>query len=141
MRRLRKAHVPAIAPAARSLTLQTAQKAKKAKLELLVIVPLFALTIFVYLRRVQLFGASADTPVRVGAALAMVGLGVVLARDLGRFMAPALFRRMDPATAGTVAFLLRFVFIAVATLLALRVAGLDPATLAVTGAITAVVVG
>ena len=139
MRRLRKPS--ALAPAARSLTLQTAQRAKQAKLELLVIVPLFALTIFVYARRVQLFGAGADTPVRIGASLAMVGLGVVLARDLGRFIAPALFRRMDPATAGTVAFLIRLVFIAVATLLALRVASLDPATLAVTGAITAVVVG
>ena len=143
MPRLRTPHVQGIAPAARarSLTVQTAQKAKRAKLELLVIVPLLALTIFAYVRRVQIFGAGADTPVRVGTALAMVGLGLVLARDLGRFFAPALFRRMDDATAGTVAFLIRLVFIAVAALLALRIAGLDPATLAVGGAITAVVVG
>jgi small conductance mechanosensitive channel len=64
-----------------------------------------------------------------------------LPRDLGRWIAPALFRRMDAATAGTVAFLIRLVFTAVAGLLALRIAGLDPATLAVGGAITAVVVG
>ena len=141
MRRKIKSHVPAIAHAtrARSLTIQTAQKAKQAKLELLVIVPLFAVTVFAYVRREELFGA--DTPVRVGAALAMVALGWLLARDLGRFAAPALFRRMDPATAGTTSFLIRLFMIAVAVLVALRVGGLDPATLAVGGAITAVVIG
>jgi len=77
----------------------------------------------------------------MGAAVAMVALGWLLARDLGRFAAPALFRRMDPATAGTVSFLIRLVLIAAAVLLSLRVGGLDPATLAVGGAITAVVIG
>jgi small conductance mechanosensitive channel len=141
MRRTLKTHVPAIAPAARarSLTVQTAQKAKQAKLELLVIVPLTAITVLAYVKREQLFGA--DAPVRVGAAVAMVALGWMLARDLGRFAAPALFRRMDPATAGTVSFLIRLVLIAAAVLLSLRVGGLDPATLAVGGAITAVVIG
>ncbi len=143
MRRKIKSHVPNLVPAARarSLTIQTAQKAEQAKLELLVIVPLMAVTVFAYLRREELFGAGADTPVRVGAAVAMVGLGWLLARDLGRSAAPALFRRMDPATAGTVSFLIRLIMIAAAVLLALRVGGLDPATLAVGGAITAVVIG
>jgi small-conductance mechanosensitive channel len=138
MRRLRK---PTVAPGARarSLTLQTAHRARQARLELLVIVPLLALTIFVYARREALFGL--DAPVRIATAFAMVGLGLFLARDLARWLAPALFRRMDPATAGTVGFLIRLVFIAVAGLLSLRIAGLDPATLAVGGAITAVVVG
>jgi small-conductance mechanosensitive channel len=141
MRRKLKPHVPAIAPAARArtLTIQTAQKAKQAKLELLVIVPLMAITVAAYVKREEFFGA--DTPVRAGTAVAMVLLGWLLARDLGRFAAPALFRRMDPATAGTVSFLIRLVMIAVAVLLALRVGGLDPATLAVGGAITAVVIG
>jgi small conductance mechanosensitive channel len=124
---------------ARSLTLQTAQKARRARRELLVIIPLLAITVFAYLRREELFGL--DTPVRVAAAVVMVILGWALARDLGRFTAPALFRRMDPATAGTVGFLIRLVFIATAALLALRVAGLQPETLAVGGAITAVVFG
>ena len=97
------------------------------------------MTLYAYLRREELFGV--DTPVRVGAAIVMVVLGWALARDLGRFTAPALFRRMDPATAGTVGFLIRLVFIAAAALFALRVAGLQPATLAVGGAITAVVFG
>jgi small conductance mechanosensitive channel len=128
------------APArARTLTLQTAQRARRARRELFVVVPLLAITVFAYVRREELFGV--DTPVRVGAALVMVVLGWALARDLGRFTAPALFRRMDPATAGTVGFLIRLGFIVIAALFALRVAGLQPETLAVGGAITAVVFG
>ncbi len=119
--------------------MQTAQKASRAKRELLVVVPLLLITLYAYFRREELFGV--DTPVRVGAAIVMVVLGWALARDLGRFTAPALFRRMDPATAGTVGFLIRLVFIVVAALFALRVAGLRPETLAVGGAITAVVFG
>ena len=124
---------------ARNLTVQTAHRAKQARLELLVIVPLLVLTIYVYARREALFGI--DEPVRIVTAFAMVALGLFLARDLARWLAPALFKRMDPATAGTVGFLIRLVFIAVAALLSLRIAGLDPATLAVGGAITAVVIG
>ena len=103
------------------------------------LIPLLAVTLYCYLRREELFGA--DTPVRVGAAVVMVVLGWALARDLGRFTAPALFRRMDPATAGTVGFLIRLVFLVASALFALRAAGLEPETLAVGGAITAVVFG
>jgi small conductance mechanosensitive channel len=135
---LRRPHLTTPARA-RSLTLQTAQHARRAKRELMVLIPLLGVTLYCYLRREELFGA--DTPVRVGAAIVMVVLGWALARDLGRFTAPALFRRMDPATAGTVGFLIRLVFLAVAALFALRAAGLQPETLAVGGAITAVVFG
>jgi small conductance mechanosensitive channel len=132
-------HRPHVAPKARSLTLQTAQRARRAKWELAALIPLFALTVFVYVERERIFGV--DTPVRVAAAIAMVILGWALARDLGRFTAPALFRRMDPATAGTAGFLIRLAFIVVAAILSLRVAGLNPGTLALGGAITAVVIG
>jgi small conductance mechanosensitive channel len=129
-------HAPA---RARTLTLQTAQRARQARRELLVLVPLVGLTIFAYVERERLFGL--DTPVRVAAALLLLALGYALARDVGRFVAPALFRRMDPATAGTVGFLIRLAFLVIATLSALRIAGLTPRALAVGGAITAVVVG
>lgn len=132
-------HRPHVAPKARNLTLQTAQRARRAKWELLLVVPLFALTLVAYLERESIFGV--DTPVRVAAAVLMVILGWALARDLGRFIAPALFRRMDPATAGTAGFLIRLMFIVVAVIVSLRVAGLNPATLALGGAITAVVLG
>src|SRR4051794_10470691 len=130
---------PHVAPRARSLTLQTAQRARRAKWELAVLVPLLALTLVAYFERDRIFGV--DAPVRVAAALVMVVLGWALARDLGRFTAPALFRRMDPATAGTAGFLIRFAFLIAAAIAALRVAGLDPGTLALGGAITAVVIG
>src|ERR687896_660417 len=139
MPRFRRPNMPLTGFRARSLTLQTAQKARKARRELIVVVPLLAMTLYAYLRREELFGV--DAPVRVAAAIVMVILGWALARDLGRFTAPALFRRMDPATAGTVGFLIWLVFIGASALFALRVAGLKPATLAVGGAITAVVFG
>src|SRR4051794_19315762 len=130
---------PHVAPRARSLTIQTAQAARRAKWELAVLVPLLALTVAAYAERERIFGV--DAPVRIAAAIVMVALGWALARDLGRFTAPALFRRMDPATAGTAGFLIRLTFLVVAAVVALRVAGLDPRTLALGGAITAVVFG
>jgi small conductance mechanosensitive channel len=139
MSRLRRPQLAQAPARARSLTLQTAQRARRAKRELLVVVPLLAITVYAYFRREQLFGV--DTPVRVAAAIVMVVLGWALARALGRFTAPALFRRMDPATAGTVGFLIRLVFLVATGLFALRAAGLQPETLAVGGAITAVVFG
>jgi small-conductance mechanosensitive channel len=135
-------HRPQLGPRAqraRSLTLQTAERARRAKWELMVIVPLFALTLVAYVERERIFGV--DTPVRIAAAIGMAVFGWWLARDLGRFTAPALFRRMDPATAGTVGFLIRLVFLVVAGLVALRFAGLTPRTLALGASITAVVVG
>src|SRR3954465_765744 len=124
---------------ARTITLHTIQRARQARRELMLIVPLTALTILAYVMREQLFGV--DTPVRVVVAVVLVVLGWALGRDLGRWAQPALFRRVDPGTAGTVSFLIRLSFLAIAGLVALRIAGLDPRTLAVGGAITAVVFG
>src|SRR4051812_17807038 len=132
-------HRPHVAPRARSLTLQTAQRARRAKWELAVLIPIFGLTLFAYFERERIFGV--DAPVRIAAAIVMVALGWALARDLGRFTAPVLFKRMDPATAGTTGFLIRLAFLVAAAILALRIAGLDPRTLALGGAITAVVFG
>src|SRR6202008_5121854 len=139
MPRLRRPQIAGAQARARSLTVQTASKARRAKREMIIVIPLLAVTLYAYFRREELFGV--DTPVRVGAAIVMVVLGWALARDLGRFTAPALFRRLDPATAGTVGFLIRLVFLTASALFALRAAGLKPETLAVGGAITAVVFG
>lgn len=126
-------------PRARQLTLQTIDAAGRARRHLVVLLPLVAATIAAYIYRKEIFGL--DTPIRVAAALVLLGLGWAVARDLGRFVAPTLFRRMDSATAGTVGFLIRLVFLVVAALVALRLAGLQPETLAVGGAITAVIFG
>src|SRR5690349_20383584 len=103
--RLARNHKPRFdpkAPAARarSITLHTLQRARRARRELLLIVPLIAATIAAYLMREQLFGV--DTPARVAAAVVLVVLGWALARDLGRWVEPWLFRRVDAGTAGTV---------------------------------------
>jgi small-conductance mechanosensitive channel len=100
---------------------------------------LTAATITLFLLREQLFGL--DAPIRLGAAAALLLLGFGLARDLGRLLGPALFRRMDPGTAGTVGFLIRLFFATVATLAALRVAGLTNANLVPAAAATAVILG
>ena len=78
---------------------------------------------------------------RMITVVVLVILGWALARAIGRGLAPMLFRRVDPATAGTIGFLIRLVTITIALLVALRIAGLDARTLAIGGAVTAVVLG
>ncbi len=66
---------------------------------------------------------------RVVTVVALVILGWAIARDVGRGLGPPLFRRLDPATAGTVGFLIRLATIVVALFVALRVAGIEARTL------------
>jgi small-conductance mechanosensitive channel len=87
----------------------------------------------------QLFGL--DEPIRFACAVALIALGWWIARDVGRALSPSLFNRLEPATAGTVSFLIRLSLLGIALLVALRTAGLDPRTLAVGGAFTAVIIG
>ena len=67
--------------------------------------------------------------------------GWAAARDIGRAAAPTFFRRMDPATSGTVGFLIRLATTAIAVLVALHIAGAHPQTLLAGSAFTAVVFG
>jgi small-conductance mechanosensitive channel len=115
--------------------------ARRARRQALVLLPLLVAVLVVYAERGKLFGGELDTVVRILTSLALIALGWAFARDLGRVVGPDLMRRMDPGTAGTVGFLVRLVTIAVVTVVALRIAGLTPRTLAVGGAFTAVVVG
>jgi small-conductance mechanosensitive channel len=114
---------------------------KRARIETLVLLPLVAGIIAVYEARHDLFPRGWDTAVRAISAVALVSLGWQLARSIGRALGPTLFRRMEPGTAGTVGFLIRLVTIFAAVVIALRVAGLSPRTLALGGAATAVVFG
>jgi small conductance mechanosensitive channel len=119
----------------------SARAVKRARLEFLVLFPALAGTLLVYSYRRELFGPELDLPVRIATVVALVILGWGLARDVGRLLGPALFRRMDPGTAGTIGFLLRLVTVIIALMVALRVAGLTAQTLALGGALTAVVLG
>src|SRR5690349_14103005 len=84
-------------------------------------------------------GARGATPVRTATGIGLVVRGWAFARAVGRGLGPLLFRRLAPETAGTVGFVLRLGTITVAVIVALRIAGIDPSTLAVGGAVTAVV--
>jgi small-conductance mechanosensitive channel len=139
------------------------QVVKRARLEALVLLPLFVGVVVLYDNRVSLLGKhvgatparhgipgvpahmelekALDTPVTVVAVIALMILGWAIARDIGRGLGPALFRRLDPATAGTVGFLIRLVTVVLALLVALRVAGIEARTLALGGAFTAVIFG
>jgi small-conductance mechanosensitive channel len=101
--------------------------------------PLVGGVLAAYRYRLELFGL--DVPVRVASVVALVILGWALARDIGRAIGPVLFRRLDPGTAGTLGFLIRLFTIMLSLLVALRLAGLKPETLAVGGAVTAVLFG
>jgi small conductance mechanosensitive channel len=114
---------------------------KRARIQSLVLLPLLVAVLVLYGYREKLFGAAYDTPVRIVTFLVLISLGWQFARDIGRALGPTLFRRLDPGTAGTVGFLLRLVTMLAAVLIALRIAGLGPRTLALGGAFTAVVLG
>jgi small conductance mechanosensitive channel len=113
--------------------------ARKARRQAAVLLPLLAGVLVLYRYRMDLFGV--DTPIRVVTVIALLALGWTFARDVGRAAGPALFRRLDPGTAGTVGFLIRLVTIGITLLVAMNIAGLQPRTLAVGGAFTAVVFG
>jgi small-conductance mechanosensitive channel len=81
-----------------------------------------------------------ETPIKLVAIILVITLGWLMSRDLAK-AAPALFRRMDPATAGTVEFLIRFLAVAATLLGALAVAGISLQAIAVGGAFTAIVLG
>jgi small conductance mechanosensitive channel len=127
--------------------------AKRARLEALVLVPLFIGVVIVYDNRVSLFGSpkhghpakslepALEAPVRIATVIALVILGWAIARDVGRSLGPPLFRRLDPATAGTVGFLIRLTTIVLALFVSLRVAGIEARALALGGAFTAVILG
>lgn len=126
---------------------------KRARLEALLLVPVFVGVVILYDNRANLIGTpgrhgraatlepALETPVTAVTVIALVILGWAIARDVGRGLGPPLFRRLDPATAGTVGFLIRLITIALAVLVALRVAGIEARTLALGGAFTAVVLG
>jgi small conductance mechanosensitive channel len=114
---------------------------RRARIQAIALAPVLAGTLVVYAYRDDIFGPDYETPVQIVTALVLVALGWQIARDVGRALAPALFRRLDPGTAGTVGFLIRLAFVGLAVILALRVLGFDLRTLAVGGAFTAVIVG
>ena len=115
-------------------------QAQHARGSLVVTATLIAALLIAFSQRRTLFPGLGEE-VRIATVILLVALGWALARALAQGLAPALFRRLDPATAGTVGFLLRLLTVVVSVIAALRIAGVQPQTLAVGGAFTAVVLG
>jgi small conductance mechanosensitive channel len=115
-------------------------QAQRARGSAFVLAALIGLVLVLFSQRRKLF-PGLGTPVRVVTLVLLVVLGWTLARQLARGFAPAPFRRLDPAVAGTVGFLIRLLTIAAMTGVALRIAGRDAGALAVGGAFTAIVLG
>lgn len=119
---------------------------RRARLTALVLLPIFIAIVVLDHNLASVITNSKlrshlTTPIQIVSVIALVVLGWVIARDAGRAFGPLLFRRMEPATAGTVGFLIRLVAIVVALAVALDAAGVEAQTLALGGALTAVILG
>ena len=77
------------------------REARRARTRAAVLLPLAAAVIVAYALRARLFGAAADTPVRIVAVIAVVTLGWAIARDLGRALAPRFYRPIVPAASAS----------------------------------------
>ncbi|HZJ29034.1 MAG TPA: mechanosensitive ion channel family protein [Solirubrobacterales bacterium] len=102
----------------------------------------FATVLILYDNRQELLGLEQTSLFdRLLTAGLLVIFGWGLARSIGKGLVPALLRRLAPATAGTVGFLIRLAMIAAVGVIALRIAGIKAETLVLGGAFTAVIVG
>jgi small conductance mechanosensitive channel len=124
----------------RELARRHLSRARNQAIQAIVLLPLLIGVVVLFSHRKELF-PGADPAVRIITVVVLVAVGWVFARSVGRALAPPLFRRLDPGTAGTVGFLIRLATIGLAVIVALRIAGLDARSLAVGGAVTAVVFG
>ncbi|MBV8430209.1 MAG: mechanosensitive ion channel family protein [Solirubrobacterales bacterium] len=119
------------------------QSVRRARGEVMAALPVLVAVLIVYSNRKSIFGAWAQGNdwIKWGTVVLLLLLGWTLARAFGRAAGPTIFRRMDPATAGTVGFLIRLLTMAVTLLIALGVAGVSTGSLIAGGAFTAIVLG
>ena len=97
-------------------------------------------TLFVYDQRREIAPGYGQW-IRYGTVVVLVIAGSAATHWLVRGLSPRLYRRLDPATAGTTGFVLRLLTTTLVVVLALRIAGVTASTLAVGGAFTAVLLG
>jgi small conductance mechanosensitive channel len=128
-------------------------EARRSRIAVLVLLPLLIAVLIVYAHRQSIFGlpvchighhcskSTAESVIQWATVAVLLIVGWTLARTLGRAAGPTFFRRMDPATAGTVGFVIRLITMAVTLLIALGVAGVGTGSLIAGGAFTAIVLG
>lgn len=107
---------------------------------LLVALLVLAGTLVVYYQR-QHIAPGYEEWIRYGTVVILVLVGSAATHWLAKGLSPRLYRRLDPATAGTAGFVIRLLAMAAVVILALRIAGVTAGTLAVGGAFTAVLLG
>ena len=107
---------------------------------LLVAMLVLAATLVVYDNRAQIAPGYGEW-IRIGTVAVLILVGSAAIHWLLLVFSPRLYRRLDPATAGTDGFVIRLLATAGVVILALRIAGVQASTLAVGGAFTAVVLG
>src|SRR3954470_15365990 len=101
---------------------------------------LIAGTLFVYYNRKSIAPGYGQW-VRAGTVIVLIIVGSAATHWLARGLSPPLYRRLDPATAGTTGFVIRLLAMSAVVVLALRIAGVTASTLALGGAFTAVLLG
>jgi small conductance mechanosensitive channel len=116
------------------------RSSKKALGGLVVSLIVLAATLVVYYHRAQIAPGYGEL-IRIGTVVVLVIVGSVATHWAASGLTPRLYRRLDPATAGTAGFVLRLLAISAVVLLALRIAGVNASALAVGGAFTAVLLG
>ncbi|HUA47346.1 MAG TPA: mechanosensitive ion channel family protein [Solirubrobacteraceae bacterium] len=122
---------------------------KSARRRLAVLLPLSIAVVVVYDNYQNWFPISPNywqhsnwvTPITIAAVLALLVLGWSVAREVGKAIGPALFKRMDPSTAGTVGFVVRLATLGITLLVVLDVAGASASSIVAGSAFTAVIVG
>jgi small conductance mechanosensitive channel len=113
---------------------------KRALGGLVVALAVLAGTLVVYYNRHSLLPGYGQW-VRYATVAILIVVGSAATHWLVRGLSPRLYRRLDPATAGTLGFAIRLFAMAAVVVLALRIAGVNAAALAVGGAFTAIVLG
>lgn len=105
---------------------------------------LTALVLFLFSNRKDLFPGlfpEYGTEVQVVTAVLLFVFGWGFVAALGRTVTPFVLRRMDPGTAGTLAYVLRLASILVIAAVALGIAGVKPETILLGGALTVAILG
>jgi small-conductance mechanosensitive channel len=120
--------------------IETKRVSKSTLVGLIVAVLALIATLVVYSHRRQIAPGYGEW-FRVGTVIVLVIVGTAAISLLSRSLQPRLYRRLDPATAGTAGFVFRLLATLAIFVVALRIAGVTASTLAVGGAFTAVLLG
>jgi len=120
--------------------IETRGDSKRSLVGLFVAVVALVATLVVYSHRRQIAPGYGEW-FRIGTVIVLIIVGSAAIHWLSRSLQPRLYRRLDPATAGTAGFVFRLLATLAVVVLALRIAGVNASTLAVGGAFTAVLLG